>query len=99
MSVSSCTFHAAREALSHGFVELLRGHPATQLADTATHWCGHCVLLLLSDNHSLALDTGHIPGVGSGQPAAEEGEEEGADSEIFSLTLLCYKLFAFNLRR
>lgn len=63
------TFHAAGEALSHCFVKLFWGHPATQLADSSTNGCGHCVFLFLGHNHGLALDTSDIPRVSPGQPA------------------------------
>lgn len=66
------TFHAAGEALSHGFVELFRGHPTSQLADSAAQRCGHCVPLFLGHNHSLTLHTSNVPRVGPGQPAAGE---------------------------
>lgn len=67
--VSGGTFHAAREALSHCFVKLFGGHPATQLADSSINGCGHCVFLFLGHNHGLALNTSDIPRVSSGQPA------------------------------
>lgn len=65
----SLTDHAAGEALGLGFGKLFRRHPASQVADSSVLRDGRRAPLILGDDHSLALHTGNILGIGPGQPA------------------------------